>query len=120
MKKFITALSASLTVILMVLIGCSTNQVTTAYKVEGATDIAVRAAMSGWNLYVGMKHPGTNAELQVMHAFKTVQAAEVTVVDATASLAANPTNTAPLLAAQNAFSASIQNLNTLITTITNK
>lgn len=99
--------------------GCSTNQSTIAYKSEVAGDLAVKTAMTGWGFYVANYHPGTNAELRVLHGFNVVKAAELTVVDATASLAANPTNTAPLVSAQNALAASQASLVTLISSLTN-
>lgn len=101
------------------LVGCTTNQLSIAKKAEVATDATVTGGLAGWGVYVATKHPGTNAELQVLHAFKAVQASEVLVVDASATLAANPTNTAPLQAAQQVFDASKSNFFTLINSITN-
>lgn len=99
--------------------GCSTNQTTTAYKGEVVGDTAVKTAMTGWGIYVQMYQPGTNAEQKVLNAFNLVRASELTVVDATASLAQNPTNTAPLQAAENALAASQADLVVLIGSLTN-
>jgi hypothetical protein len=110
---------ASIMVSVMLFGGCSTNQTTAAYKGEVVTDTAVKTAMTGWGVYVQLYHPGTNAETQVLHAFNSMRAAELTVVDATESLASNPTNTAPLQAAENALAASQADLVTLIGSLTN-
>lgn len=101
------------------LVGCSTSQIKTAAEVETGADVTVVGVMTGWDIYVGAKHPGTNAELKVLHAFNAVKAAEVTVVDATITAAKEPTNTAPLLAAEQLFESSKTNLITLISAITN-
>lgn len=99
--------------------GCSTSQTTTAYKGEAATDLSVKTALTGWGFYVAAKHPGTNAEETVLQAFKVYKAAELTLIDATASLASNPTNTSPVVAAQNAVAASQVSLVNLISSLTN-
>lgn len=101
------------------LTGCSTNQTTTAYKGEVVGDTGVKTAMTGWGVYVQLYKPGTNAEQKVLNSFNLVRAAELTLVDATASLAQNPTNTAPLQAAENALAASQVDLVTLIGSLTN-
>jgi hypothetical protein len=99
--------------------GCTTNQVTAAYKVEAATTVTVQAAMTGWGTYVALYHPGTNAEQKVFNAFQIWQSSELAMVDATASLASDPTNTAPAQAAQNAVAASQLDLINLIASLTN-
>ncbi len=99
--------------------GCSTTQTTVAYKGEAATDLAVKTAMTGWGTYVALKHPDTASELQVFNAFEAYKAAELALIDATASLASNPTNTPALNAAQNAVAASQADLIKLISTLTN-
>ncbi len=99
--------------------GCSTNQTTVTYKAEVATDGGVRAAMIGWGGYVAAQHPGTNSELKVLAAFRTVKASELALVDATASLAADATNTNAVTAAQNALTAAQVDLVNLIGSLTN-
>lgn len=101
------------------LLGCSTNQTTAAYKGEVATDTAIATAMSGWGAYVSLYHPGTNTEQKVFDAFALYKQSEITLIDATASLAGNPTNTAPQQAALNAVAATQLDLLNLITTLTN-
>lgn len=104
---------------LLFYVGCSTSQTSNTYKASVAGDQAVRLAMTGWGVYVGQKHPGTNTELQVFNAFQAVKAGEILVLNATASLASNPTNTAPLAAAENALAATQSSFISLISSITN-
>lgn len=103
----------------LAVVGCKTSQLATAQKVSVATDLTVSTAMNGWGIYVDAKHPGTNAERQVLHTWQAVKATELTILDAEASLISNPTNTPPLVAAQAAYQASASNLFTLLSTITN-
>ena len=64
-------------------LGCSSTQVSTAYKTETATDTAVTTAMNVWGAYVSANHPPVSEELQVKAAFEKVQAAELLVNSAT-------------------------------------
>jgi hypothetical protein len=111
--------AASLACVAWVFIGCSTTQTTAAYKAEAATDVTVQAAMTGWGTYVQLYQPGTNAEQKVLDAFNLYRQSQLALVDATASLASNPTNTAPLQAAENAVAASQLDLINLIGSLTN-
>ena len=45
MIRYLSMLVAAAFFTTVLIIGCSTNQVSTSYKVEGSTDVAVRAAM---------------------------------------------------------------------------
>lgn len=118
MRKLKLKLSLCLLPILAA-IGCTTDQTTAAYKGANASDLAVTAAMTGWGAYVATVHPGTNAEFKVFTAFNSYKQAELALVDATASLASNPTNTAPAVAAQNALAAAQLDLVNLISSLTN-
>lgn len=75
--------------------------------------------MTGWGLYVGANRPGTNAETQVLNAWKVVKAAELTLNDAETVLITTPTNTTPLLTAEAVYAAAQTNLFTTISSITN-
>jgi hypothetical protein len=101
------------------LTACSTSQTTAAYKGEVATQTAVAAAMTGWGVYVGMYHPGTNEEQKVFDAFQIYKQSELLLIDSTASLANNPTNTTTSQAALNAVAAAQLDLLNLITSLTN-
>lgn len=123
MKKYITPIIATsllaAAILASALVGCTTSQVNVAYKSSIAADIGVKASLAGWNVYVGLKHPGTNAEIQVLNLFKTVKQAEITLVDAEASLAANPTNTAPYEAALAVYQATATDFSAVIASLTN-
>lgn len=97
---------------------CNTTPATIAYKGEVATDASVRSAMIGWGGYVALKHPGTNDEQRVKNAFNLYKQAQLTLIDATAALASNPTNATPVQAAQNVVAAAQVNLVNLISALT--
>ncbi len=118
MKKYLWFL-CSLACIAWMFAGCSTTQTELAFKTEQAADLTVQTAMTGWGTYVALEHPGTNTEAKVLAAFNIYKNAELALVDATASLASEPTNTAPLTAAQSALAASQASLLSLITSLTN-
>ncbi len=113
------AVIATICLVSLLANGCGSTPTAIAYKGEVATDAAVRTAMVGWGAYVAAKHPGTNAEQKVLNAFRLVKQSELVLLDATESLALSPTNTAPLVAAQNAVAASEVNLQKLISSLTN-
>ena len=114
LKRLITLACLAVT-----LTGCNSTPSTVAYKGEVATDAAVITAMTGWGAYVTAKQPGAATEQKVFAAFEIYKAAQLTLIDATASLAANPTNTVPLQAAENAVAASQLDLINLIASLTN-
>lgn len=99
--------------------GCHSTPSTIAYKGEVATDAAVRSAMVGWGAYVAAKHPGTNSEAKVRDAFNLYKQAQLTLIDATAAFASNPTNSTPVQAATSVVVAAQANLVNLISSITN-
>ena len=75
--------------------------------------------MTGWGAYVTVTHPPAAQELAVKAAFERVQAGELAVIDATAAVAASPTNTAPADAAKAALAAAQNDLLSLLNSITN-
>lgn len=111
-------LSASLAVA-AIFVGCTSHIQTVAYKGSTATDGGVRLAMTGWGLYVGQKHPGTNAEQQVLLVFNTVKNAELGVIDASAQLLSNSQATNQAIAADIILSNAQKTLLSTIATYTN-
>lgn len=101
------------------LTGCNTSQQAAVLQGTSATDASVRLAMTGWGLYVSQKHPGTNAETQVLIAFNAVKNAELGVIDAAASVQANPLATNAATVASIVLSNAQVSLVNLISTYTN-
>lgn len=100
------------------IVGCGTTAQSTAQQGVVATDASVRLAMTGWGLYVGVKHPGTNAEQQVYTAFEQVKSGELAVVAAARAIGTN-TDLTLLEATTLAYSASKSNLFNIIGSLTN-
>ena len=73
-------------------VGCSTSQVTTAYKTETAIDTSVVIAWNAWTNYAAISAVPLATQVKVAAAFNKVKAAELVAIDATA-LAAQTTNT---------------------------
>lgn len=88
MKKKLLALCA-----ITLMVGCSTSQVSTAYKTETAVDTSVTTAWSLWQAYL-QANPSTSqaTQVQVTSAFNKVKATELIAIDATAAIASS-TNT---------------------------
>ena len=87
MKKLL--ITSTLGVLL--LLGCTTNQVITAYKTETAVDASVVAAWGLWTNYATIMNVPLNTRTSVASAFNKVKAAEIVAVQTTA-VAANSTN----------------------------
>jgi uncharacterized protein YejL (UPF0352 family) len=92
--------------------GCSSSQVTTAYKTEAAVDASVVAAWNMWTNYVAVANVPTNTQVQVAAAFNKVKAAELVAIDAT-SIAVGSTNGGIITAMLNAEGAENQALSDL-------
>lgn len=92
--------AVSFCVMPLVITSCGTTGQQVAMQTSSASDAGVRLAMVGWGAYVQQAHPGTNAETQVLLAFKTVKNAELGVIDASSELATNAMATNQAVAAQ--------------------
>ena len=68
--------------------GCASTPAGKAYQGEAATHATIDAAMTAWGDYVASRHPGTNQEATVKIAFQRCQAAELSLIDASALYAA--------------------------------
>lgn len=112
-------LIGSITTAILVDTGCSTSEVTTAYKTESAIDASVVAAWKGWQTYLSL-NPGTSTNTihQVSAAFNKVKAVELVAIDST-TLAAGTTNGITLSNAVNsvqAISPALTDLGNLLAT----
>ena len=93
--KFILAAIAGVAII----VGCSTNSVSTAYKTSSAIDASVTTGWSLWQAYLQANPTvSTNTIAQVSAAFQKIQQAELVAIDLEA-VAASSTNSAAITSA---------------------